>query len=223
MSQEQAINTQQGGSDLWVAIGVVVCLGLGAGVTYWLTGTSESPVASAPPDIKGAVMGAAKPAGPQTKHPNAAAAQPTTIVNDDGEYLSVSFQTLSSYMYIIPEIDDPLAALDKRPADQIPEPIKAFNGKKVAIKGYMIPDGQATGGVKTFMLVIDQSVCCYGRTPRMNEWISVAMAGDKTTNIIKDQPVTICGTLHVGEVKERGVVLSIYRFDADFVAGPLDL
>jgi len=223
MSQDQTISAQQGGSDLWVAVGVVVCLGLGAGVTYWLTSESHAPVSSASVALKGAVMGEVRaPAlATQVKDP-ALAAEPAVISNAEGEFLTVSFETLASFLYLIPDMDEPLMALEKRPADQIPVPIKELDGKRVAVKGFMVPDGQDSGKIKTFMLVRDQTVCCYGRIPRMNEWISVAMKAGKNTNLIKDQAVTVFGTLHVGEVKERGVVLSVYRFDADDVAGPLD-
>jgi len=223
MAQEQVVPVERTGSDMWVAVGVVVCLALGAGVTYWLTSEAPSAEPVATVQRKGAVMGAAKPKDPAVETKTATPVEPTTVTTDDGDYLSVSFETLSSYLYLIPDLDDPVLKTEgARPKDQIPQPIKELNGKRVAIRGFMVPNGQESGGVKSFMLVRDQSVCCYGRIPRMNEWISVAMEGKKTTRLIKDQPVTVYGVLHVGELIEKGVVLSVYRFDAHDVAGPLD-
>ena len=30
-----------------------------------------------------------------------------------------------------------------------------------------------------------------------------------------DQPVTVCGTFHVGDVRENGELVGIYRLDAE--------
>jgi hypothetical protein len=226
MAQEQIVEARGSGSDLWVAAGVVVCLGLGAGLTYWLTSESTAPVSSQAPvaTIKGQSM-RAKPEESKVSVPAPAAsatadkAAPTEITHGDSEYSSVSFDVLAGYFYIIPDLEKP----DSAPKDQIPKPIKDYDGKKMAVRGFMVPVTQERGGVKTFLLVRDQSLCCFGRMPRMNEWVSVQMKDNKPTRFIGDQTVTVFGTLHVGELIEKGVVLSVYRLDADEVAGPLDL
>ena len=136
----------------------------------------------------------------------------------------MTFGTLGSYYYELPNLDDvPKGASMPKMKQQIPQPIKNFSGKKVAVQGFMVPLKLEKGAAKSFLLVKDQSLCCYGRVPRMNEWISVKMSGDKATKFIGDQPVTVFGKLDVGEEIEQGEVLSIYRMDADDVAGPLDL
>ena len=40
---------------------------------------------------------------------------------------------------------------------------------------------------------------------------------------VLDQPITVVGLISVGEVFDKGELLSIYRMEADDVAGPLDL
>jgi hypothetical protein len=224
MAQEQTAETPGTGSDLWVAAGVVICLGLGAGMTYWLTSEPAPPPpaqASVAP-IRGQSM-RAKPtdakANPTPAAGTTADNAPTEITHGDSDYTSVSFDVLAGYFYMIPDLDKPEAT----PKDQIPKPIKDYDGKKVAVRGFMVPVSQERGGVKTFLLVRDQSLCCFGRMPRMNEWVSVQMKDNKPTRFISDQVITVFGTIHVGELVEKGVVLSVYRMDAEEVAGPLDL
>src|SRR5207237_9617512 len=126
------------------------------------------------------------------------------------------FGTLSSYYYEIPTLDDP--ALKAPPKDQIPEPIKTLNGKKVAIQGFMVPTDLKNGKTTKFLLVKDQSLCCFGRMPRMNEWVSVKMKPGKAARVIQDQPVTVFGNIEVGEDIDKDEVLSIYRVDSEDVA-----
>ncbi len=230
--------TGSGKSDIWIALGVIGCLALGASVTFMLSGNRapEAGTQTATQDVpRGApIVGPSQPAagGPTTTAPATATSTPAAKPPGDGDYLPVTFDTLSGYYYEIPDAVDPKkpeAAADansdgaKRPKDQIPAPVRALNGKKASIQGFMIPIKLDKGAAKTFLIVKDRSVCCFGRTPRMNEWVSVKMVGDKTTKFIGDQPVTIFGTLQVGEQMENGEVMSIYRLDADDVAGPLDL
>jgi hypothetical protein len=213
---------ERSGSDLWVAAGVVLFLGIGASMTYWLTSTAPAPQPTGP--VQGALMNAPVPDGKPGLTGDAAKAPgvPAIETATDVEFPKVTFETLSSYYYAIPDMEDVTQDKSKM-KDQIPQPIKELNGKKVAVQGFMMPIKQEKGGVRTFLLVRDQSICCFGRTPRMNEWVSVKMNGDKTARFIGDQPVTVFGVLQVGEHIEKGVVLSVYRLDADDVAGPLDL
>jgi hypothetical protein len=207
---------------------VVICLGLGAGMTYWLTSDAPQPASQVPVAVlKGDRMDAkttpAKSASTSDASTPAIPAQPTEISHGDSDYLNISFDVLAGYFYNIPDLEDPKIKDDPKFKDQIPAPIKEYDGKKVAVRGFMVPVQQERGAVKTFLLVRDQSLCCFGRMPRMNEWVSVSMKDNKPTRFIGDQTITVFGTIHVGEMIEKGVVLSVYRLDAEEVAGPLDL
>lgn len=211
-------------SDVFIGVGVVVCLALGASLTYWLNSVSAPAPRNKPVAAQGTLLSAPveKAAAPENKGP--AALAPSTTNPD---FLSVGFDTLGAFYYEIPNADgdavkitDPQLA---RPKDQIPAPVKALTGKKVAVQGFMVPVKVEKGATKQFLLVKDQSLCCFGRMPRMNEWVSVKMTGDKAARFIGDQPITVFGTLTVGEEYEKGEVLSIFRMEADDVAGPLDL
>src|SRR5262245_7664682 len=97
---------------------------------------------------------------------------------------------------------------------QIPAAVKALDKKRVALRGFMLPL-KVEGGLVTELLIMkDQSMCCYGTTPKINEWVSIKMtaAGVKP---IMDQIVTLYGILHVGEQRENGYLVSIYRLDGE--------
>ena len=70
-----------------------------------------------------------------------------------------------------------------------------------------------------FLLLKNQSLCCYGVAPKITEWVDVRMTG-KGVKAIMDQPVTVCGIFHVGDVRENGDLVGIYRLDGDRLKGP---
>ena len=221
-----AANPPSSKSDIWIALGVVACLALGASVTFLLTGSHEAENRKTRTIVQdGATIAAHVPTGTAPSTGTSTSATPTTAPSGGSDYLPVTFDTLASFFYDPPIVDEADAKSEaiKRPKDQIPAPIRALDGKKIAVQGFMVPFKTERGATKSFLLVKDQSLCCFGRTPRMNEWISVAMTGNKSTKLITDQIVTIFGTLHVSEESVQGMVLSIYRLDCDDVAGPLDL
>ena len=83
----------------------------------------------------------------------------------------------------------------------------------------MLPTIFHDGLAADFLILRNQSMCCYGVIPNITEWVNVRMVG-KGVKPIMDEPVTVCGTLHVGNVRERGSLVGIYRLDAERVIGP---
>lgn len=59
-----------------------------------------------------------------------------------------------------------------------PERIRALDGEKVALTGYMIPLLWKDTTVPNFMLVRDLMSCCFGGAPRPDEWTDVKMKGE---------------------------------------------
>jgi len=147
----------------------------------------------------------------------------TAKIQKIGDYQVVGFDKLSAYSF---EVSDDLlapatnnAAMAQRVDSQIPPAVKTFNDKLVALKGFMLPL-KVEGGLVTELLIMrDQSMCCYGVQPKINEWVSVKMlrAGVKP---IMDQPVTLLGKLHVGEMRENGYLVGIYSMDGDKMEAP---
>ena len=209
--------------DPRITAAVLVCLGVGAGLTYWLANAGSEPEARQPVQ-HGRPLNAPREStatiGPATNSSKA----PETTNTEGGTYKAAGFDILTSFYYPTPNLDAPATdLLGETQKNQIPTPIKDLDGKKVSVQGFMMHVKGANGECKIFMLVRDMSICCYGRIPRMNERITVTMKGDKTTPLIINQAVTVFGTLSVGEQIENGTLKSIYRLEADDVAGPLNL
>jgi hypothetical protein len=219
-----------------------------AASTTPVQGEPIKPLAAAPSEIKGepisplATSATNAPAAPPTQaeaiaavatataiNPNAApAAAPAAemIRSGDTDYLSVGFDQLASYTF---EVSDDLleakgdpAELSEKTNSQIPELIRKLSDQSVAVKGYMLPLKVVEGAVTEFLLMRDQSMCCFGTVPKINEWVSVKTIG-KGVKPVMDEPVTIFGKLHVGEMRENGYLVGIYRMDGEKLAGPLDL
>jgi hypothetical protein len=132
------------------------------------------------------------------------------------EYITVGFDKLSAFSFTVTDQmvdatqDSQAAAI--RTTSQIPVAIKGLNEKSVAVKGFMLPmkfDGSLT---TEFLILKSQGLCCYGVAPKITEWITVRLAG-KGVRPVMDQPVTVCGTFHVGEVREHGELIGIYSLD----------
>jgi len=85
----------------------------------------------------------------------------------------------------------------------------------------MLPLKVENGRVTEFLLLRDQLMCCFGAVLKINEWVSVKTIGT-SVKAIRDQPVTISGKLHVGEMRENGCLVGIYRMDGEKLAGLLD-
>ena len=135
-----------------------------------------------------------------------------------------NFDVLSSYAIEVSDdllgpVTNDVAEVAEKVNALIPAPVRALNEKAVSIKGFMLPL-KVEGGLVTELLVMkDQSMCCYGSTPKLNEWVSVKMK-QRGVRPLMDQPVTLFGTLHVGEMRENGYLTGIYRLEGDRMEAP---
>ena len=77
-----------------------------------------------------------------------------------------------------------------------PDRIKALDGEKIALTGYMIAVTWNDDRVKNFMLVRDLMACCFGGSPEPDEWVDVTMEG-KGSPYIQFVPVVTRGTFHI--------------------------
>lgn len=145
------------------------------------------------------------------------------VVNQDG-ILSVSFERLASFEYEMPEdLTSPLAGEEDGASSQIPEEIRALNEQSISLKGFMLPLKVEEGLVTEMLIMRDQSMCCYGTVPKINEWVSVRMEEGKGVKPVMDQAVTLVGKLKVGEIRENGYLVGIYEMDGNSMDGPADL
>jgi hypothetical protein len=176
--------------------------------------TAPIPAAAHASDLKAPTIAAPVPkvaAVPEV--PKAVASKPSEA---SGAYPAVGFDKLASYNFDLADdgpVTNQTAAVDKAD-EQIPAMVKAFNQKKVSIKGFMLPLKVEGGAVTEFLIMKDQSMCCYGSVPKITEWVSVKTA-NKGMKPIMDQPVSIQGTLHVGAMRENGYLVGIYQMEGE--------
>jgi len=119
--------------------------------------------------------------------------------------LTVGFDKLASFEFTAPESEAAAPAAEK----QIPDRVREFNDKKVAVTGFMLPVKMDGGLVTEFLLVKDPMMCCYGVMPRVNEWVVVKMVG-KGVPPLMDVPITFEGQLQVGQIYEGGYLTGLY-------------
>ena len=203
-----------------------------------VVGPMEGP--EPPPAVKTAdATAAAKPAESE----NAKAAddpKPEIIKSGGEEYAQVTFDHLASFEYEMPdefgEVDaagddtsveaEPAAATAEPAAkpeekDQIPANVRKFNNTRVALEGFMLPLKVEDSLVTEMLIMRDQSMCCFGSVPKINEWVSIRMTG-KGVKPVMDEPVTIYGKLKVGEIRENGYLVGIYEMDGERMGARID-
>jgi hypothetical protein len=129
----------------------------------------------------------------------------------DANYQEIAFTVLSGFDYELPDPLDPRARLNP---EQVPPKVKALNGKKVSVRGFMLPFDVQPDGVSQFMLNASLDMCYFGAPVRMNDWIMVTMKpGTKAK--FSHLAYRVSGVLEVGEELKNGRVQSLYRMVAD--------
>jgi hypothetical protein len=135
------------------------------------------------------------------------------------DYEKVGFDRLAAFSFTAPPEAPKDPAETAKGNEQIPEAIRAFDTKKVAVTGFMLPVKMEEGLVKEFLLVKDPMMCCYGVMPKINEWIVVKMTG-KGVQPLMDLPITFYGKLRVGQMFEGGYLTGIYLLEGDRMGDP---
>ena len=98
--------------------------------------------------------------------------------------------------------------------DAVPDSIKALDGRRVAITGFMLPLRTSEKGCTDLLLMRDQGSCCFGRVPKLNHWIHVKVP-EPGFRPATGYPITILGTLRVGPFIEDGSINSLYEMQGD--------
>ncbi len=116
--------------------------------------------------------------------------------------LKLKFDTLGKWQYI-------------EGKTSIPENVKQLDGKWVELTGFMMPINESEH-ITRFILIQSLWGCCFGQTPAVNHIVLVEMKSGKTVDFYPD-PVRVIGKLSVGEIREEGTLVSIYRVEGDQV------
>ncbi len=153
---------------------------------------------------------------------HASPSAPATVVIGGQTLLDLTFQNLSTFPYEIVDggtgaTKEQIEAATKR--DQIPASIHAYDGRKVVLTGYLLPLQLENGLAKKFVLMKDTNTCCFGATPKMNDYVVCQMTG-QGVEAVQDIPVQLTGTIHVQEKREDGYVVSLFTIDGDRFLGP---
>ena len=137
------------------------------------------------------------------------------------DYSPLDFHALSDFPFDLPDVpfDQKPDVKKLRPkiSSMIPKNVKALDGRKVAITGFMMPLDEVEGGTRKFILMRNQITCCFGGANRVNEYIMVTMNGTKPAPFVANVPLSVRGTLMVGPDFEDGVLNGIYQMAGDEV------
>jgi hypothetical protein len=138
-------------------------------------------------------------------------------------YQRLGFDTLSAFPFevtgVMAEGSTDLAAASSATQATIPKTVQALNNHLAAIRGFLLPLKMNNGLAIEFLLMRNQNLCCFGAVPKINEWILVQAPGEGVKPIM-DQPITVMGRLRVGEIREGGYLVGIYRMDAEKILEP---
>ena len=95
------------------------------------------------------------------------------------------------------------------------EKIEDLNGKKIKIRGYMLPAFQQDG-IKQFVLVRDNMECCFGPGAALYDCILVEMTGSARAKYTT-RPVAVEGRFTIQQYKPGKRLLAIYHLDGTSV------
>jgi hypothetical protein len=165
-----------------------------------------------------AAMASAQTAPPAANAPS----KPVKTKVDGEEMYAVGFDTLARFDYEVVDAatgasEAEMAAAKQR--DQIPGWVRVYDGKRVALTGFMMPLKMENGLSTKLIMMRDITTCCYGNVPNMNEYVIVTMKGPGLKPI-QDVPVVLTGTFRIAEKYENGYLSSIFQMDGEKFLGP---
>ena len=163
------------------------------------------------------------PIHPSKTH--AIGAEPLKFSKNKVDYEVVSFDQLFFHYQPPIDIEHPDGNVTKgsKKAMEIPKEIKALNGKKVAVKGFIIPLANSGKSINEFLFADELVTCMFCAMLGYDQWMMGSTVDTRGFNISDDQyedPVTIYGTLEVGPIFENGQFTCLYRIKADGVEAP---
>jgi hypothetical protein len=160
------------------------------------------------------------PAWTQSQAPKLGAA-PLTFVKNNINYDVVSFEDLFFNYQPPVDVEHPDGNITKaaKTPMAIPKQILDLNGKKVAIKGFVIPLADSEGqNTKEFLFADELVSCLFCAMLGYDQWMIGDTIDPKGFNIKDEEfeePITIYGTMEVGPKFEDGEFVGIYRIKAD--------
>lgn len=154
--------------------------------------------------------------------PPPASTAPVKISVEGEEMFAVGFDKLAAFEYTI--VDAATGATPEeiekaKQRDQVPDWIKIYQDKRIALTGYLMPLQIENGLAKKFIMMRDITTCCFGNVPNMNEYVIVTMKSGGVKPI-QDVPVVLTGIFKIEEKYENGYVVALYQMDGEKFLGP---
>jgi hypothetical protein len=166
--------------------------GADSGVASTPIASAESPVAANAPKLVAGVKPKLKP-GAKTK-----------VLERAGNM---------SYDKTFDDLRFEMAVGDKFRRAMLTESVEAMNGKKIRIRGYILPTPQQHG-IRQFVLVRDNQECCFGPGAALYDCILVEMKPGNTADFTI-RPIAVEGIFNIREFVVDGKHLAIYQMDGD--------
>ena len=106
---------------------------------------------------------------------------------------------------------------DAQISAMIPARIRAADGKKISVDGFMIPLEYNGKKVSKFILAMNQNTCCFGGNPKLTDRIQIRLTGGKKIEF-SEKLFAVAGTFHLRPSQAKGLDGGvIYHLDAEFV------
>ncbi|MEE2715106.1 MAG: hypothetical protein VYD34_03765 [Verrucomicrobiota bacterium] len=138
-------------------------------------------------------------------------------------FVVTGFDQLSDFSFKVPDFPrTDSKAQEILKGNKIPALVKCLSGQKVAIQGFMFPLRYSDGKVTQFLILRDQSWCCYGTIPEVTEWVvAVSESGFKP---VLDVPINFYGKFIVGEQYDKNdFLVGIYKMECSSIGPPIPL
>jgi hypothetical protein len=132
-------------------------------------------------------------------------------------FIRLGYDKLSSFKYDIYEVysETNVGRALLKSDDVIPPLVKAYDGKRVTVTGFVLPLRLKRGLVTEFLLLRDQGTCCFGAQAQINHFIRVKYPAGFPHG--PPVPWEVSGTIRVGEIYIQGYLTGIYQMDAERV------
>lgn len=185
-----------------------------------VAGMQEAPPPASVPPAGSSFAQQASPPATREEADGTAAAAASPAPGPDG-YIPVTFQVLAGFDYGLKALsrDDNATTGSEERNRNLPPEVRALNGRKVSVTGFMMPIEFVGGRVRSFLLMKNQLLCCFGIAPRLNDFVAVRVMDEKGIPATKDVPIAARGVLEVGEVINNGIPLALYTMRAEEVRG----
>jgi hypothetical protein len=134
-------------------------------------------------------------------------------------YAKIAYSQLAGFKFQPPPQPVPAGQIPPDVLAQVPAAIRRLDGRKVVLTGYMLPLKLENGFATEFFLLSSPSLCCYGITPEVNEWMHVRMRKEGLP-AVQDVPIFLAGRLRVRARWNDGYLTGIYEMEGDGLLKP---